>query len=271
MQAVSAMKWRLLVGAAGGVLPVGAALRFHFAGLFANLWLPSLIGGDLLRAGLALRGRKGKAAVVLGSLVDRLSDLTALGSIALAGLVLGPVLRDATAARVEPLTILAVLFGGLLVTAGTGVALLRSRRRRWPRRVQRIGLKLLRAGRAMGSKPMVGLAGLGLAILLQAGFVLINVQLGAQMELHMALGLWFLLWPLAKVAAMLPVSLGGLGVREATFGLLVTWFAPGVDPALAVAQSFVWYTVLMAGGLASGAVVMTGRRAGESVGGQRYP
>jgi len=258
LQAVSGLKWRHLVGAAGGELPRRAALRFHFVGLFANLWLPSLIGGDLLRAGLALRGRTGKAAVVLGSLVDRLSDLAALGLIASAGLWAAPLGAQGRDGRIEPRTILLWLFGALLVGALAGLLLLSSPRRLWPRALQRVGLGLTRAVRAMQAAPRACLWGLLLACGLQSGFVLINVGLGTAMGLLMPLPLWLLLWPLAKVAAMLPVSLGGLGVREATFGLLVTWFAPGVDPALAVAQSFVWYTVLMAGGLASGATLWLG-------------
>ncbi len=48
---------------------------------------------------------------------------------------------------------------------------------------------------------------------------------------------------------MLPVSFGGLGVREAAFAALVAPFGP---ESLAVAQSLVWQSVLIAGGLAAG-------------------
>ena len=66
------------------------------------------------------------------------------------------------------------------------------------------------------------------------------------------LAVWAVAWPLAKIAAFLPVSLGGIGVREAALtGLLATF---GVDPALAVAQGLLWRSGLMALGLLGGAL-----------------
>ena len=51
--AVGITKWRLFVNAArGGLARVDATLCYS-AGLFANLCLPSIVGGDLLRMALA--------------------------------------------------------------------------------------------------------------------------------------------------------------------------------------------------------------------------
>ena len=86
-------------------------------------------------------------------------------------------------------------------------------------------------------------------VLLQGGFVLVNVVVGESLGLDLPVGTWFLLWPLAKIAAMLPLSFGGLGVREAAFaGLLVPWGLEGI----AVVQSLVWQSVLLVGGLIAG-------------------
>jgi uncharacterized membrane protein YbhN (UPF0104 family) len=61
---------------------------------------------------------------------------------------------------------------------------------------------------------------------------------------------WFLVWPLAKLAGLLPISLGGLAVREATLAALLAPF--GVPIALGVVCSLLWQTVLIAGGLLGG-------------------
>ena len=42
----------MLLGASGVLPGYLESMRAHFAGLFANLCLPSLVGGDLVRAGL---------------------------------------------------------------------------------------------------------------------------------------------------------------------------------------------------------------------------
>ena len=58
--------------------------------------------------------------------------------------------------------------------------------------------------------------------------------------------------PLITVVAMLPVSVAGLGVRE---GGVVYFFAKvGVEPAIALSMSLVWFSLSLAvsglGGLA---------------------
>src|SRR5580692_7519221 len=67
-------KWRLLINLAGAELTFPEAVRCYFTGLFGNIFLPSLVGGDILRAGIAFRLARSKTAVVLGSLVDRVQD-----------------------------------------------------------------------------------------------------------------------------------------------------------------------------------------------------
>ena len=46
--ALSALKWRLLGRASGTPVAPWLALRAHGAGLFANIWLPSIVGGDVV-------------------------------------------------------------------------------------------------------------------------------------------------------------------------------------------------------------------------------
>ena len=54
------------------------AVRCYAMGLFANLFLPSLVGGDVLRAGLIMGATRRRAAVILGSLADRGVDVAGL-------------------------------------------------------------------------------------------------------------------------------------------------------------------------------------------------
>jgi uncharacterized membrane protein YbhN (UPF0104 family) len=59
-------------------------------------------------------------------------------------------------------------------------------------------------------------------------------------------------WPLAKLAAVLPLTQGGIGVREAALvGLLAPFGAPG---PLVLASGLAWEAVVIAGGLVAGGV-----------------
>ena len=64
---IGVLKWMLLINVGKSKLPYIVALRYYFAGLFANLFLPSIAGGDVIRAGLAIRFNNEKEAVVVGS------------------------------------------------------------------------------------------------------------------------------------------------------------------------------------------------------------
>ena len=260
LHASSALKWRYFVSLSGARISAGTALTSHAAGLFANLCLPSLIGGDVLRAGLAMRATPRRTELVVGSLVDRVSDLTALVSIALTAMVFVGA-RDSMATHALPIA------AALLVAGATGglVALracIRSRVvRRLPRKIARRVLDVASAVRAMRRRPLQSLAGWLCCVGIQSCFVLVNLALGASIGLDLSPELWFLLWPLAKVAAMLPVSFGGLGVREAAFAALVSPFGP---ESLAVAQSLAWQSVLIVGGLAAGAFWMASSAGAET-------
>jgi uncharacterized membrane protein YbhN (UPF0104 family) len=68
--------------------------------------------------------------------------------------------------------------------------------------------------------------------------------------LHLPLRVWVLAWPLAKLAALLPITQGGIGVREAALVALVAPF--GGAPALTMATGLVWEAIILAGGLIAG-------------------
>jgi uncharacterized membrane protein YbhN (UPF0104 family) len=87
---VGVIKWRMMVNLAGAGLPFAQGARCYFAGLFGSLFLPSIIGGDVVRLGLALRLGRNRAGVLLGSLLDRMLDVVALTCVAAFGTLLLP-------------------------------------------------------------------------------------------------------------------------------------------------------------------------------------
>lgn len=236
---IGLLKWRLLIDAGLSLL---SAMRCYFAGLFANLCLPSVVGGDLVRAGMAMRGSGDREAIILGSLLDRILDVSALLLIALAGALLARGKLDGPER--------AIFAGALLMLSSAmlgGLALVRLRApRRLSLKRRRQIARLRRAARRLAKRPQLALAAIGLGLFIQMSFVLINALLGRACGIELPLSAWMLAWPLAKIAALLPISLGGLGVREAALAVLIGQF--GVPAALAVAVGLVWQTVLAAGG-----------------------
>lgn len=245
---VGMVKWRLFVNAAGAGLRRGDAALCYGAGLFANLCLPSIVGGDMLRIALAGKLTKRTEAALWGGVMDRLTDMLALAILVSGGAILARGRLDGWSGQ--------VLSVGLAV--GLGFALLalpmmlRRPLARWPRRLRRpIGRGLVGL-RQLWRHPSVALVGLSLSLLIQGSFVLLNAWLGRSIGIDLGLPVWFLVWPLAKIASLLPISLGGLAVREASLAALLLPF--GVPVALSVVCSLLWQTVLIVGGLLGGLV-----------------
>jgi uncharacterized membrane protein YbhN (UPF0104 family) len=238
----AAMKWRLLQGGNTG-LSVPSALRAHFQGVLANLWLPSVVGGDIVRASVTARHASRPALVVLASLIDRFVDSVGLLVIAFAGMVLvGGQSRDAW--KLVIVVGSAVAVTGIACFGGYKYMKARPANLRFAPLVEAIDLMVRRPGTVVMA--------LIISMVIQAAFILINVRIGHAVGMAAPLGAWFVAWPLAKLAALIPISAAGLGVREAA---LIVLMRPFGDPAETImAAALVWQGAFIVGGALGGAL-----------------
>lgn len=239
-------KWRRLINAGRARLEANDAVRCYAAGLFANLCLPSIIGGDVLRAALAARATGRPEATVLGSIADRIVDIVALSLVLAAG---GLLARNALPDWGSGLVVAGLLVGGLVLFAVVPF-LLRMKLARWPRRLRRPVGRSLVALRYLARDRRTAVLAASISFTMQGGFVLLNAWIGRSVGIDVPLAVWFFVWPLAKLAGLLPISLGGLAVRDATLGALLVPL--GVPLSTGIVASLIWQSVLIAGGLLGG-------------------
>ena len=246
----AAFKWRLLQGSGSGLSTL-TTLRAHFAGVVANLWLPSVVGGDLVRTGVVLRSANRPAVVAVAGIVDRAVDTVALLLLAAVGLlIVGTPANDARQLLILTASVLAVP-GALAVI---GYRYLNARKAD-----ARVG-PILEGFRLVLERPGVIGATLVISVVVQAAFVLVNVRLGRAVGVVAPVSVWLMAWPLAKLAALVPVSVGGIGVREVALVALMRPF--GDDPSAIMAAGLLWQAVFMGGGIFGWAVLsLAGRRA----------
>jgi len=235
------VKWRLMVNAAGGGISFAAAAECYYYGLFGNTFLPSVVGGDAIRVGAAIRLADSGAGVAVGSVAERLLDVAALASVAGVGVLLLPQALDGQTRQ---------LFwsaAGIVFAVGmVGVALVVLAGKSSPR-IRRVAVSVRTALGATIRQPSKVLAALCLGISLQVSLVLLNAWLGLQCGIAIPLAAWLFAWPTAKIAALVPITQGGLGVREAALaGLLLPL---GIPPAMAVAAGLAFQAVIISGGL----------------------
>ena len=245
----SALKWRLLLRAVDANIRPMEALTAHGAGLFANLCLPSIVGGDVIRAGVVIRNHGNITNIAVGSLADRVNDTLALIMLAAVAAMMIPETAGLATGR-----IFAGIGALLLVCAFAGLATVYlAPVSRFPDKLANIILKVRQALGSIARSPGIALTALALSVAIQSGFILLNVVLAREIGIDASVALWFFAWPLAKLIALAPVSLGGIGVREVAIAGLMAPF--GIDAALVVAQSLSWEAVLIGSGLFAGLIV----------------
>ena len=247
-------RWAMLLGALKIHLPFKRVIISFGGGIFFNLFLPSTIGGDLMRSiDLAAHTQRPKQ-VIATVFLDRLSGYTGLVIMALSALVLGwGSIRDKS-----------VVFS-ILAIAGILVFILFVLFNRFL--YSKISWLLERpdAGRLRESlkdlhqeihyfrdHKKVILQNVLLSILIQAGgpltFFVIALSLGLKIELIY----FFIFLPIIGAITLLPISIGGLGLREATTTI---FFAKvGVDSHAAIAMSLVNSSFLFVCGALGGLI-----------------
>ena len=266
---IGVIKYRTMVNLAGAGFGYSQAAQCYFGGLFGTLFLPSIVGGDLVRAGLGLRMARHRTGFLLGSLLDRMLDITALALVAGVGALLLPGHLEPRSRRVfAGLLLFATLAAGAAFTVAMLLPV-----RRIPYKIRRRLTRLRQAARSMLRSPLTVLLSLLGGVVVQSSFATLTARLATACGLDLGLPLWWMAWPLAKISALIPLTQGGLGVREAALAALLAPF--GAPAAVTVAVGILWETIMISGGLLSGLVaVVAGRitaRAAEQPGAVSRP
>lgn len=244
--AASAVRWALVLGPAAP--PVTFLCRVYFIGWFFSLFLPTSVGGDAARAVALSRGGAPAGEGVASILLERILGVLAL----IAYFVVGAVVATPGAQGLLSHMRLRIPGWGVFVAIIVGVAAVACGAH-VTRRVRALTPLLDAAGRLwreFRGSPSRMLRAVGVSLLVQALYILSWYQLGMALGLALPLRDLLLCVPLVSLAAMLPVTLSGLGVREGAWSLLLTPL--GIASANAVAFSLSYYVAGVAVGLVGG-------------------
>jgi uncharacterized membrane protein YbhN (UPF0104 family) len=225
-QLVSGLRWRMLAGVAGFGGTPARYVAYYFIGMFFNLVLPTSVGGDVVRVWYLARQDEGPpegrtVAAFLSVFAERLNGVLALIALMCVCAVCCPVgLPGWVAASVA----------GIGAGTALGVASL-PLLRRFPVR----GARLRRVADAAGvylrhPRVLLGVTGLSLAV--QVLNVVVVWLIGWSLGLQVPALYYGVMVPLVTLLTLLPVSLNGMGVREA--GAAVLLGPLGVDETAAV-------------------------------------
>jgi uncharacterized membrane protein YbhN (UPF0104 family) len=210
------LRWREISAECGAPLATKQAMRFNLIGTFFNQTLPSSIGGDAVRLWLVARGGAGWRAATYSIFVDRAIGLIALAIIIVASLPWSYSLIG------DPNGRSALLFIDFAALAG-GVGFLILGRLQWPWLKHWWGTHHLRACSVIANRVIFsrnrGPTVAALSLLVHVLAVVIAWCVVQSIAAPAVFSQIFQLVPPVMLITMLPISIAGWGVREATMGL----------------------------------------------------
>jgi len=239
MVVVSAWRWDLLLRAQRVLVPLRALVSSFLVATFFNNFLPSNIGGDVIRVRDTAPAAGSKTLATTVILIDRGVGLLALALVAAVGATLASALGGpALPPPLGPGLLWAAFAAGALATL-QGVLVPRTVE--WllsPLKLvhaEWVGVRLARITAALArfrGDPTALAACVFGALAVQ--LVLVAFYAAVARSLGLPLSFWHLavIVPVSFVVQMLPVSLNGLGVREATFVFYVTRLGLPVEAGL---------------------------------------
>jgi uncharacterized protein (TIRG00374 family) len=251
------VRWRIFLRMLGIRIPFWKCVQVCMVALFCNTFMLGAAGGDLVRAGYLIRRGFGKTESLLSVVMDRVSGLGALivYTVALSAwnyewLMQSPVVvKFFTFALVYQFGTL-VLIAVSLYFSATGRTNHPPKWAPFPEFVRKFG-----AGYAKLAHDWPGsLKAMGLSMAMLAGYFSVYWCTAQAFGIGISFIDLSTILPVTDLISALPISIGGLGVREGAFVVLLGELA-SVPKAMAVSVSLVGYLVTTSWGLL-GAMIM---------------
>lgn len=227
---IAAYRWLVLLRARNPDVRFGVALRFIFISNFVGMFLPG--GLEMVRI-IGLSRATGDLALSFTSvLVERLLGLLTLLLIVSIGLIVGPPGLPPALGYWAALGIAMLVFGcGLLMSPRSRRVTERLMTGRLFRPIWTRMVKLYVHLDAYADLPKLLAWSLALALAMHAVRIAYTAVAAWALGIDVALVTLIVLVPIVFFVAQLPISIGGLGVREMTFVSLLGLAGIGIDAA----------------------------------------
>lgn len=229
-QLLCCVRWLWLSRPLGFQQTLSRFSGIYFVGMFFNLFLPTSVGGDAVRAIYLANGSGRKLAALFSVLLDRASGLVVLIGLACTAALLSPV---ALPAQLHWMTF------ALGIVTLVGLLILPF--------IIRIDIKqpkiraILAMLRNYPLKPDMVAGITALSIIVQVLNAVLVGCIGIGLSLNVPAIYYGVAAPMVTLFTLIPISLNGMGLRE---GAMVLFLTPaGVASADAITLAFLWFLV----------------------------
>lgn len=258
-------QWRYLLHAENVDMPFVQCLSIYFVGLFFNNFLVGGIGGDVFRILDVRRISKKSTSAVSAVFLDRLMGFLVMSGIsvisipfALRGCSFGPFLWISFAVLIGGWCFsLFFLFNKPFARFMTGLI------RVWiPKKIEIKAVEIYNKIHGFGRNRALFLRIMGVSTVVQVMRIITHYLLALALGVSIPAVYFFLIIPIIALAASLPISFGGIGLREQTGVVLLG--AAGMTSVQAVSVEFLAYLVAIISSVPGGLIFIKGRRKGKS-------
>jgi len=247
-------RWHMLLRAIKIQLPLKRTIISYAGGTFFSLFLPSTIGGDFMRS-IDLAGHTNRPKEVIATVfLDRLSGYIGLVTLALVSVAIGwrlvgdkSVLFSIAIITVLLIVILLILFNKFIYEKTN--KLLHSPD---AGKIRELIKNLHQEIHLFRHKKETILYNLIMSVIIQALGPLIFFSISRALGLKINIIYFFVFLPIIGAITLLPISIGGLGLRDAT---TIYFFAKaGVGKDLAFSMSLINFSFILITGVCGGLI-----------------
>ncbi len=239
---MAAWRWQRVLAVYDQHIPLRTLLKHYLAGQFVGNALPSTVGGDVLRISRCSKDTGSTEVAFASVVIERLTGFVALPFLIFVGFTARPDLLGvgrswlALLTAVATLVVLAII---VVLSASPKLAGRYVHRANWTRYMGIIHVGIDR----MRRDPRDAAAALFAAVVYQL-FVVAAVYCAVHtIGLTIPNGAVLAFIPAVAMVQVLPISVGGLGVREGMLALLL--HPLGVPTGQAVAVGLLWYAMTL--------------------------
>lgn len=231
---------------------VGAMLRVNIISQVYSMVFLGQVGGEIAKAGYLRRAPGEMHKIIAAVLFDRITGLIGLLILGLGGLLINAQHFDPVVAPTLAIT-MALLLAALLTMFFLNDAAA-TRLFQWlPDRISRQICDTIRATHVFSSSVWILIASIVMGVVFQGVVVANCAWLGSGLGIDLSLATWAVVICVMSLVLFLPISIGGIGLRDVTLVGMLGGFGVANDQALALSLALLGLQLAM---VAVGAILM---------------
>ena len=234
LQWLSCIRWQIVLASSGYSLPSYKLMANYFGGMFLNNFLPGSVGGDVYRVYRIAKETQDSEIALVSVFLERFTGLAALSMMAIIGLL--PAFE-----LIGRWDIICLFFGCVLALVGSTLIIantyLLEKIAPW---LNKLGLntivrrmaKIQNLLHQFAHHRQALILSTLLSLFLQFAIVYYHYLVAQQLGISISFLELLVFIPIIVVVTMLPISLGGIGIKEGLWVYLFTRVGQSTEEAL---------------------------------------